>query len=59
MNWDGPILTDSGGYQAYSMADINAIDEDGVTFKSILTGEKIRLTPEVSMRVQNGSDQTS
>ena len=53
MNWDGPILTDSGGYQAYSMADINAIDEDGVTFKSILTGEKIRLTPEVSMRVQN------
>ena len=53
MNWDGPILTDSGGYQAYSMADINAIDEDGVTFKSILSGEKIRLTPEVSMRVQN------
>ncbi len=53
MCWDGPILTDSGGYQAYSMADINAVDEDGVTFKSILTGERIRLTPEISMRVQN------
>lgn len=53
MCWDGPILTDSGGYQAYSMADINAVDEDGVTFKSIITGESIRLTPEVSMRVQN------
>lgn len=53
MNWDGPILTDSGGYQAYSMADINAIDEDGVTFKSILNGESIRLTPEIAMQVQN------
>lgn len=53
MCWDGPILTDSGGYQAYSMADINAVDEDGVTFKSILTGEPVRLTPEISMRVQN------
>ncbi|MFG0245528.1 MAG: tRNA guanosine(34) transglycosylase Tgt [Phycisphaerales bacterium JB052] len=53
MNWDGPILTDSGGYQAYSMADINAIDEDGVSFKSIIDGSKIRLTPEIAMRVQN------
>ena len=53
MNWDGPILTDSGGYQAYSMADINAIDEDGVTFKSILDGSKVRLSPEIAMRVQN------
>lgn len=53
MNWDGPILTDSGGYQAYSMADINAIDEDGVSFKSILDGSTIRLTPEVAIRVQN------
>ncbi|MFG0313431.1 MAG: tRNA-guanine transglycosylase, partial [Phycisphaerales bacterium] len=47
MNWDGPILTDSGGYQAYSMADINAIDEDGVSFRSILDGSTIRLTPEI------------
>ena len=53
MNWDGPILTDSGGYQAYSMADINAIDEDGVSFKSIIDGSKIRLTPEIAMQVQN------
>lgn len=53
MCWDGPILSDSGGYQAYSMADINSVDEDGVTFKSIITGGPVRLTPEVSMRVQN------
>ena len=53
MNWDGPILTDSGGYQAYSMADINAIDEDGVLFRSILDGSMVRLNPEIAMRVQN------
>jgi queuine tRNA-ribosyltransferase len=53
INWDGPILTDSGGYQAYSMADINAIDEDGVSFKSILDGSTVRLNPEIAMRVQN------
>jgi queuine tRNA-ribosyltransferase len=53
MNWDGPILTDSGGYQAYSMAGINAIDEDGVSFKSHLNGDTIRLNPEIAMRVQN------
>jgi queuine tRNA-ribosyltransferase len=53
MNWDGPILTDSGGYQAYSMADINAIDEDGVSFKSIIDGSAIRMNPEIAMRVQN------
>ncbi|NRA58433.1 MAG: tRNA guanosine(34) transglycosylase Tgt [Phycisphaerales bacterium] len=53
MGWDGPILTDSGGYQAYSMADTNAIDEDGVTFKSIVDGRMLRMTPEVSMDIQN------
>lgn len=53
MNWDGPILTDSGGYQAYSMADINAVDEEGVTFKSIISGDMIRLTPERATEVQN------
>lgn len=53
MNWDGPILTDSGGYQAYSMADTNAIDDDGVTFKSIVDGSMIRLTPERAIEVQN------
>ena len=53
MCWDAPILTDSGGYQAYSMADINAVDEDGVTFKSVVTGTPIRLTPESATHVQN------
>jgi len=53
MGWDRPILTDSGGYQAYSMADINAVDEDGVTFKSIVTGRPIRMTPEHAIEVQN------
>ena len=36
MRWDGPILTDSGGYQAFSMSDINAIDDDGVSFLSLI-----------------------
>lgn len=53
MNWPGPILTDSGGYQAYSMADLNAVDDDGVTFKSIVDGSSIRLTPERATQVQN------
>jgi len=53
MGWNGPILTDSGGYQAYSMADINAVDHDGVTFKSVVDGSMIRMTPESSMSVQN------
>ncbi len=53
MGWERPILTDSGGYQAYSMADINAVDEDGVTFKSIVTGGTIRMTPEFAIEVQN------
>ncbi|MEO1584626.1 MAG: tRNA guanosine(34) transglycosylase Tgt [Planctomycetota bacterium] len=53
MGWQGPILTDSGGYQAYSMADRNAVDEDGVSFKSIVDGSMIRMTPESSMQVQN------
>lgn len=52
-NWGGPILTDSGGYQAYSMADTGAIDDDGMTFRSIVDGSKIRMTPEESIRVQN------
>jgi queuine tRNA-ribosyltransferase len=58
MNWNGPILTDSGGYQAYSLADLNKVDDDGVTFKSVVDGSMIRLTPEEAIRVQNllGSD---
>ncbi|MAT81849.1 MAG: tRNA guanosine(34) transglycosylase Tgt [Phycisphaerae bacterium] len=53
MRWSGPILTDSGGYQAFSMADINAIDDEGVTFKSIIDGSKVHLGPERAMTVQN------
>ena len=53
MRWNGPILTDSGGYQAFSMADINAIDDEGVTVKSIIDGAKVHLGPERAMEVQN------
>jgi queuine tRNA-ribosyltransferase len=53
MRWDGPILTDSGGYQAYSMSDTAKLDEDGVTFRSFVDGSKVHLGPESSMRVQN------
>lgn len=53
MRWDGPILTDSGGYQVFSMADINAIDEDGVTFRNFVNGSKLHLSPERSIEVQN------
>ena len=53
MRWDGPVLTDSGGYQAFSMSDINAIDDDGVTFRSFVDGSKVHMGPESSMEVQN------
>jgi queuine tRNA-ribosyltransferase len=53
MNWNGPILTDSGGYQAYSLADANAVDDDGVTFRSHIDGSMVRLTPERAIEVQN------
>jgi queuine tRNA-ribosyltransferase len=53
MGWPGPILTDSGGYQAFSMSDTNSVDDDGVTFKSIVDGAMIRLTPERAIEVQN------
>src|SRR5437868_12430782 len=58
MAWDRPILTDSGGFQVFSLAAINEIDDDGVTFRSHIDGSKHRLTPEVSMTIQRvlGSD---
>ncbi|MDX2076771.1 MAG: tRNA guanosine(34) transglycosylase Tgt [bacterium] len=52
MAWDGPILTDSGGFQVFSLTEINKIDDDGVTFKSHIDGRKLRLTPEISMTIQ-------
>ena len=58
MGWDGPILTDSGGFQVFSLAHLGTVDEDGVTFASHLDGSPHRLTPEVAMEIQEalGSD---
>ncbi len=52
MQWDGPILTDSGGFQVFSLSDSRKIDQDGVTFKSHLDGSFHRFTPEKSISVQ-------
>lgn len=52
MNWDRPMLTDSGGYQVFSFADRKSITEDGVTFQSHLDGSPRFLSPEVSINVQ-------
>ncbi len=52
MNWDKPILTDSGGFQVFSLGELRTINEEGVTFRSPINGEKILLTPEKSMEVQ-------
>jgi queuine tRNA-ribosyltransferase len=52
MHWNGPILTDSGGFQVFSLASLRRLDEDGVTFRSHLDGSMRRLTPEGSMEVQ-------
>ncbi len=58
MQWQKPILTDSGGFQVFSLGELRKIKEEGVTFRSPLNGEKIFLTPEKSMEVQAalGSD---
>jgi len=58
MNWDRPILTDSGGYQVMSLSDLNKLTEEGVEFRSHLDGSKHMLTPERSMEIQRllGSD---
>jgi queuine tRNA-ribosyltransferase len=52
MHWDKPILTDSGGFQVFSLAEMRKIDEDGVTFRSHLDGSKKRLTPEITVQIQ-------
>ncbi|MFR1990844.1 MAG: tRNA guanosine(34) transglycosylase Tgt [Oscillospiraceae bacterium] len=58
MTWDGPILTDSGGFQVFSLAGLRKIKEEGVTFASHLDGHRIFMGPEESMRIQSnlGSD---
>jgi queuine tRNA-ribosyltransferase len=53
MSWPGPILTDSGGFQVFSLADINRIADDGVTFRSHIDGSVVQLTPRRSMEIQN------
>jgi queuine tRNA-ribosyltransferase len=53
MNWPGPILTDSGGYQVMSLADLRQITEDGVTFKSHIDGTRHELTPERAVEIQD------
>jgi queuine tRNA-ribosyltransferase len=58
MGWDGPILTDSGGFQVFSLAHLGRVDDDGVTFASHLDGSLQRLTPERAIEIQEalGSD---
>lgn len=58
INWDGPILTDSGGFQVFSLAKLRKIKEEGVSFNSHVDGKKIFMGPEESMRIQSnlGSD---
>jgi queuine tRNA-ribosyltransferase len=52
MNWPRPILTDSGGFQVFSLSEMRKIDDDGVTFKSHIDGSMHRFTPEKSVRIQ-------
>ncbi len=52
MNWEGPILTDSGGFQVFSLSQLNKVTEEGVEFKSHLDGSRCFLSPESSMQIQ-------
>ncbi|WP_188350191.1 tRNA-guanine transglycosylase, partial [Staphylococcus aureus] len=58
MNWDGPILTDSGGFQVFSLSNLRKITEESVEFRHHTNGSKLFLSPEKSMQIQNdlGSD---
>ena len=56
MGWDGPILTDSGGFQVFSLGALRKITEEGVKFASPINGDRLLLTPEESMRVQRALD---
>ena len=51
MNWDGPILTDSGGFQVFSLSSLREITEKGVNFKSPLDGNKCFLSPEIAIQI--------
>ncbi len=56
MHWEGPILTDSGGFQVFSLATLRKITEEGVSFRSPVNGDAVMLTPERSMQVQRDLD---
>jgi queuine tRNA-ribosyltransferase len=56
MHWNGPILTDSGGFQVFSLATLRKITEEGVSFRSPVNGDAVMLTPELSMQVQRDLD---
>jgi len=56
MHWNGPILTDSGGFQVFSLATLRKITEEGVSFRSPVNGDAVMLTPEKSMQVQRDLD---
>ena len=58
MNWQGPLLTDSGGFQVMSLGPLRKLDENGVMFKSHLDGSKHLLTPEISTDIQHKLDAT-
>ena len=58
MNWDRPILTDSGGFQVFSLASLRKIKEEGVTFQSHIDGRKIFMGPEQSMQIQSNLGST-
>ena len=58
MNWDRPILTDSGGFQVFSLADLRKIKEEGVTFRSHIDGHLIFMGPEESMQIQSNLGST-
>ena len=57
MNWDKPILTDSGGFQVMSLSGLRKLKEEGVTFRSHVDGTKYFLSPEESMKIQHKLDQ--
>lgn len=56
MNWSGPILTDSGGFQVFSLTELRKLSEDGVSFRSPINGDLIHLTPERSIEMQHVLD---
>ena len=58
MNWDGPILTDSGGFQVFSLAKLLKREEEGVVFRSHIDGKEVKLTPETSISIQQNLGST-